>query len=89
MSDWYDLYSVPMNLINWSWTDFDKASVMGRTHYCEGPPRWAHIEISKVFAGHGIMLRAIRWHEYCHAEPWIKYGVTDGHSVGFLRRQLR
>ena len=50
---------IPDNLINWSWTDFEKASVMGRTRYCEGPPRWAHIQISRVFAGHPVLIEAV------------------------------
>ena len=32
---------------------------------------------------------SIAWHEFCHAEPWVKDNVAQGHSLPWVKRILR
>ena len=36
------------------------------------------------FAFNGVL-----WHEFCHAEIWLKEGRTEGHTTPWVKRMLR
>ena len=38
------------------------------------------IKITDVFIDHPVASKAVLWHEFCHAEVWIKDGKTEGHG---------
>lgn len=36
-----------------------------------------------------LFYRAVLWHEFCHTQPWLQSGRSDGHGEGFRRRLWR
>lgn len=93
IDEWYKRYGIDRDDVLWRYGLFDKPKTMGRTTYLNQHyaviHRWAVIWISETFRNRPLMTKAILWHEFCHAEQWIKHGMSDHHGVGFLRRQLR
>lgn len=49
----------------------------------------AKIYINNRFAEHEIAVTGVLWHEYCHAEKWLKDKTTDGHSSAWYKRLMR
>ena len=43
--------------------------------------RICDIKITDVFMDYEIASKAVLWHEFCHAEKWLKDGKTDGHVM--------
>ena len=50
--------------------------------------RYCIIEISDVIKNE-FLFTSVLWHEFCHCEPWIKDGISDGHGDKWLRRLWR
>lgn len=51
--------------------------------------RYCAITISKKFRNCPYLFNSILWHEFCHAEYYLKTGDSDHHSEGFHKRQWR
>ena len=51
--------------------------------------RIAKIEIKEYLRIHPFACKSVCWHEFCHAEVWIRDGYTDGHSTAWVKRMLR
>lgn len=51
--------------------------------------RICDIIITDVFKDYELASKAVLWHEFCHAEIWIKYGKTDSHSSAWNGRLWR
>ena len=52
-------------------------------------PRWCWIQITDVFKGYPLVTKCVLWHEFCHAEIWIKEGRSDGHGWEWNKRLWR
>lgn len=51
--------------------------------------RICDIKITDVFMDYEIASKAVLWHEFCHAEKWLKDGKTDGHGNAWNGRLCR
>ena len=36
-----------------------------------------------------FLFTSVLWHEFCHCEPWIKDGISDGHGKHWQTRLWR
>lgn len=50
--------------------------------------RYCIVEIDDVLKNDFLRV-SVMWHEFCHTEPWIKDGISDGHGDNWLRRLWR
>ena len=41
------------------------------------------------FSRDSVAYRAVLWHEFCHTQPWLQFGTSDGHGESFARRLWR
>lgn len=82
--DWADIYY-----------DYEPAQYMSgylgicRYKYHNDRSRYCIIGVRDIFEPSTIASHVIAWHEFCHAEIWIKNGTTDGHSVAWIKRVMR
>ena len=51
--------------------------------------RICNIRITDVFKDYELASKSVLWHEFCHAEVWIKEGKTDGHGSAWNGRLWR
>ena len=45
--------------------------------------------MTDLFRKGTLAYNATLWHEFCHAEKWIKDGTTDGHGIEWNKRLWR
>lgn len=50
--------------------------------------RYCIVELSDKL-DNDFLLTSVFWHEFCHCEPWIKDGISDGHSGTWPKRLWR
>lgn len=83
----YD-YCVPKEIL----ADFtilkDKLGITKFYKYDNGD-YWSYIYIKEYLKVHPFAYTSVLWHEFCHAEVWVRYGYTDGHSTAWVKRMLR
>ena len=51
--------------------------------------RFCVIQVSEKLKKSNLASKAVSWHEFCHAEPWILYGKDDDHRIPWIKRVLR
>ena len=49
----------------------------------------AQIELKAHLMNYPFACKSVCWHEFCHAEVWVRDGYTDGHSTAWVKRMLR
>ena len=93
INEWCKEYNVDNNIT----ILFEKISdsVLGITyHSYEGSMKK---RVSKIYLNEKLLktpcsklnIKATSWHEFCHAEVWIKDGHTDGHGKEWNKRLWR
>ena len=91
LKEWCKEYSIDFyNLIS-EYRDLGK-STLGLTTFKREygiSNRIAIISINTRLEKHPFLTTPVLWHEFCHAEVWIKEGKSDGHSDKFTSRMLR
>lgn len=86
---WKKEYSIEQATITASYK-WINSHTLGLTHHKNDVNgRYNTIDITDVFENHSIASIAVLWHEFCHAEVWIKEGVSDGHSNRWVGRCWR
>ncbi len=91
---WCKEYNVPFKfddgfLIKVQIIELDKHKLGNCKYYKERVRNACVISISDKFREHYFLFDCILWHEFCHAEYYLKTGDSDHHSEGFHRRQWR
>ncbi len=73
--------------------DILEKNKLGNCKYYDGgimtPVPHCIITISNKFTKYPFLFKSILWHEFCHAEHYLKTGDSDHHSEGFHKRQWR
>ena len=88
---WGKEYNVNYDYIHPTYTWIDKHTI-GVTLFkseVNKKDRSCIIKITCVFINHPIASKAVLWHEFCHAEVWIKEGKTEGHGDKWIGRLCR
>lgn len=49
----------------------------------------ALIDVHTCLEDHPLAVKAVAWHEYCHAEAWVADGQTEGHGDKWNSRRWR
>jgi len=80
---WMEEYEVP-GIIN-----VVKEKMEGMLGYTTFRTNLSELHINEKIFSSSFALDSILWHEFCHAEPWLKYGRTEGHSTEWYKRMIR
>ena len=51
--------------------------------------RYCQIGVLNIFVPDVMATDIIAWHEFCHAERWIRDGINDGHTMPWVKRVMR
>lgn len=91
IKEWCNEYNLNLNdiMVEYSWID---SHTLGKTSpRADYSPyrRWSKITITDVFKDYDIASKTVLWHEFCHAEVWIKEGKTEGHGDRWVGRLWR
>lgn len=81
-TEYFDLGAHVLGLTTFK---YDKTTVLPDGKY----RRIALIQIHELLKGESLAVKCVLWHEFCHAEKWLKDGTSDGHSSGWSDRCWR
>lgn len=82
IEEWGKEYDVNCEYVEPTYTWISK-NTMGLTSFRVKPDtklRGCFIKITDVFIDYPFASKSVLWHEFCHAEVWIKEGKTEGHN---------
>lgn len=86
-------YDVPTNRI---WIEFMGTEqlgkdILGMTWFKHNEDRQTicKIGVSSLLSRHTYSCRSVAWHEFCHAESWIKYERAEQHGKEWRKRVMR
>lgn len=51
--------------------------------------KWCILNVTNLLHNYPLAYTCVLWHEFCHAELWIKEGKSDGHGDGWVGRCWR
>lgn len=85
MDRWCAEYGIERSMIKESYAWIDKHT-MGQTICKSGH---CVVIVTSIFQDRPIAARAVAWHEFCHAEKWLRDGSSDGHGLQWLKRLWR
>ena len=89
LNTWCEQYGVDRNEITYACEDLgDHTLGVSRYRRVSGE-RFADVRIHECLRDYTLTRRAVSWHEFCHAERWLKTGTTDGHGSEWLKRMWR
>lgn len=89
IKEWGREYDVDPSRITVQYNTIDD-KYMGLTTFSHsGALCIAKIDINKVFEDRALAAKCVLWHEFCHAELWVKEGKSDGHGDGWMKRHWR
>ena len=88
IEEWSAQYGVDHTSIQSRFSNLGK-HLMGVTCYPLTVDRTAKIQVHEFFEDYPLAAKSVLWHEYCHAEKWIKDGKMDGHGTAWLGRCWR
>lgn len=90
INQWCREYEIPIWRISCKF--FKLHSLLGITsfsYYNFNEYPIADIEIKEYLKDYPFAWQSIAWHEFCHAESWVKYNIAQGHSTAWVKRMLR
>ncbi len=88
IKEWSTQYGVDHTKIQSCYSNLGN-HLLGLTSYPSRDPRTARIQVHEFFEDYPLASKSVLWHEYCHAEKWLKDGRTDGHGSAWLGRCWR
>lgn len=86
-------YDVPKYRVHADYMNYEQ--LLGRnlgmtwSKYNDEGETAAQIGISIWLCRHSLAARSVLWHEFCHAESWIKDHQQQGHGDKWRRRVMR
>lgn len=84
-----DEYGVDSSRISIDYGELDK-NTLGLCSFMRlGSECHSLITISRRLKAYPLYTKATVWHEFCHAEVWVRDGYSDGHSTAFGKRLFR
>ena len=88
LDEWCYCYNVDKNILA---NFFNLENKLGITYFEEDAikKRFAFIEIKAYIRNYPFACKSVCWHEFCHAEVWVRDGYTDDHSTAWIKRMLR
>lgn len=90
ISHWCKEYNISVYIIDSKFSKLHKLLGLTSFSYWEfNKIPVANIEIKEYLKDYPFAWQSIAWHEFCHAEPWVKYNITQGHSTAWVKRMLR
>lgn len=90
LEEWKTEYGLERYAICFEYADLD-GTLMGLhtpKRMLDGE-RFSLIQIDSVFKNSEFCCKCVLWHEFCHAEKWLKDGKTDGHGSEWNGRLWR
>ena len=89
LNDWCNQYEVPIERITFGYDELGDHYLGMSYHKWRKDERITDIRINVILIRYRLAVMAVTWHEFCHAEKWIKDGQTDGHGDAWSRRLWR
>lgn len=89
LDEWCYNYDVPKGYIGATFMKLHKLLGVTSFSYNEEKDNIAQIEIKEYLRNYPFACKSVCWHEFCHAEVWVRDGYTDGHSTAWVKRMLR
>lgn len=96
ITPWAKEYGVDEEGLCTYWSDALGKHTLGRCNYLYGDRlpdgttrRVARIDVTDLFEPYHLATKAVLWHEFCHAEKWVKDGTSDGHGKAWNVRCWR
>lgn len=95
--DWCEEYNISNDIVfklvdgEYIYYEFDGklTKCLALTYYKKTENiRWNYIEILNRMTNE-FLATSVLWHEFCHCEPWIEDGISEGHGDKWLRRLWR
>ena len=94
--EWCNEYDIDITCITFQFKDIITTYYEGKVIKClgltyfrhDGNDRCCNVDILESM-NNEFLATSVFWHEFCHCEPWIKDGISDGHSGTWSKRLWR